>query len=65
MTQKIDYERELNDLHIIYDFQMDKLNQISNMIENHKKNNEKELLKLGNKWLKQNNIKIKNGGSKL
>ena len=59
------YKQELSCLHLIYDFQMEKLNQVSRMIEDHKKNNEKELLKLGNKWLKQNNIKIKNGGCKL
>lgn len=65
MTQKRDYERELNCLHLKYDFQMKKLNQVSQMIVKHKKDNEKELLKLGNKWLKQNKIKIKNGGYKL
>ena len=65
MNGKLDFERELEILCIIYDIQMKKINQITNMIGKLKNNNQNQLIRLGEKKMKDLNIKIKSGDYKL
>ena len=57
------FEKELNILFIMYDTQIKKMVQITDMIEKLKINNQKKLIKLGEKKMKDLNIKIKIGGN--
>ena len=61
MIEKWNYTKELILLHVSYDYHKNKMIQISEKIQKLKMDNHKELLKLGNKWLKKNGVKITHG----
>jgi hypothetical protein len=61
MSKKWNYTKELALLYMGYDFYEKQLLQISETIEKLKADNGKELLKLGNRWLRKNKAKITHG----
>lgn len=61
MIEKWNYTKELILLHASYDYHESKMIQVSKKIQELKADNDKTLLKLGNKWLKENKVKITHG----